>query len=217
MTNEEFIQSITLPGEEWRDVVGYGGYYIVSSYGRIASIRGDYEFRKNGKTFIRHNPQHLCSAQIVKNRKYKTMTFRVNYGHDTQPVHRIVAKAFVPNPNNYSVIDHIDDNEANNRADNLQWCTYSENNSKPRHRKRSSLSHAGQIACNRKPIVQLQRGELVAVFDSMQDVEAHGFSHSAIHRVCNGKLKTHGGYSWMYLSDYESLIKQDVKELLPNG
>lgn len=206
MTNEEFIQSIALPGEEWRDVVGYEGYYVVSSFGRIASVRGDYEYTRNGKTFIRKNPPHICSTKAVANKYYYCMTFRVNYGHETKPVHRIVAEAFVPNPNNYNVVDHIDDNPQNNRADNLQWCTYSFNNSKPHHRLNSSISHNGQIAYNRTPIVQLKGSKYITTFPSMQHAEQYGFSHSAIHRVCNKKLKTHGGFEWMYLSDYESQV-----------
>ena len=216
MTNEEFLQSITLPGEEWRDVVGYEGYYVVSSFGRIASIRGYYQYTKNGKTFIRKNPPHICSTKSIANNYYYTMTFRVNYGHETKYVHRIVAEAFVPNPNNYNVIDHIDDNPHNNRADNLQWCTYSINNSKTHHRINSSISHRGQIAYNKTPVVQLKNGQYVATFSSMCDAERLGFNHSAIHRVCNGKLKTHGGFRWMYLSDYESLISKS-KNSEPNS
>ena len=76
MTNEEFIQSIALEGEEWRDVVGYEGYYIVSNLGRIATIRDFYEYTRNGKTFIKNWPRHICSTSIAPTTHYERMTFK---------------------------------------------------------------------------------------------------------------------------------------------
>ena len=213
MTNEEFIKSISLDGEEWRDVVGYEGFYIVSNLGRIATIRDSHTYTKNGKTFIRSWPRHICSTSIAPSTHYERMTFKVNYKHDTQLVHRIVAEAFLPNPNNFTCIDHIDDNPSNNRADNLQWCNPHINNSKPRHRKLSSIAKMGRVDPKRIPIVALKDGQLYKKYNSMWDIQFDGHSRSAVLRVLKGELKTHHGFQWMYLSDYESLTNKSKSSL----
>lgn len=206
MTNEEFIQSIALPGEEWRDVVGREGTYAVSNFARIAAIRNYYEYKKNGKIFRKNMIPHICSTSIAPSSPYRRMTFVEGGKHSTELVHVIVARAFVPNPNNFPCVDHIDDNPQNNNACNLQWCDYKMNNSKTHHREAQSRIRRGKPAYNRRKIAQLSNGHLVRVLDSMTQLENEGYSHSAIHRVCNGRLKSHKGFQWMYLSDYESLV-----------
>ena len=205
MTNKEFIKSIKLDNEEWKDVVGYEGYYMVSSYGRILSL---------GRLVRYHTYTKMiepCIKQQHKGRNgYFSVTFKRNGKKKCISVHRLVAIAFVPNPNNYPCIDHINDNKIDNRAFNLQWCTHKFNNSKEHHRIAESLSQRGKILTSiRKPIVQLStNGELVRIFPSMTDADLKGFQHSAIHRVIHNKLKTHRGFKWMYLSDYENSCHQ---------
>lgn len=205
MTNEEFIESIKLDNEEWRDVVGYEGLYMVSSHGRILSL---------GRLVRYHTYTKMiepCIKQQQKGRNgYFSVTFKRNGEKKCISVHRLVAIAFVPNPNNYPCIDHINDNKIDNRAFNLQWCTHKFNNSKEHHRIAESLSQKGKILSSiRKPIVQLStNGDLVQIFPSMTDADLNGFKHSAIHRVIHNKLKTHRGFKWMYLSDYENLVNQ---------
>ena len=215
MTNEEFIRSIALPGEEWRDVVGYEGSYAVSSFGRIAAIRSHYEYRRNGRLFLKEMTPHLCGTSIAPSTNYERITFKQNCVRDTRLVHRVVAQAFLPNPEEYTCIDHIDDNPSNNKADNLQWCDYKINNSKEHHRTAAAKCKIGQPAPNRKKVVQLLDGQVIRILDSMTEAEIDGFSHSAIHRACNGRLRSHGGYQWMYLSDYESQVSMS-KNSNPN-
>lgn len=206
MTNEEFIESIRLEGEEWRDVVGWEGYYIVSSYGRVASLGRYVKYY----TYTKWLDPCLKQQQMWKN-GYFAVTFKKNGKKICASVHRLVAIAFIPNPNNYPCIDHINDNKIDNRACNLQWCTHKINNSKEHHSIAESLSKKGKrLPSIQKPIVQLSTsGNLVRVYPSMRDADLNGFQHSAIHRVIHNKLKTHRGFKWMYLSDYEkSLVNQ---------
>ena len=216
MTNEEFIQSIALEGEEWRDVIGYEGYYIVSNLGRIATIRDFYEYTRNGKTFIKNWPRHICSTSIAPTTRYERMTFKVNYKHDTQLVHRVVAEAFLPNPNGYTCIDHIDDNPSNNRADNLQWCDYKINNSKPHHKTASSIAKIGKIDPKRKPLITYKEEVPYKIYPSMWDAQYDGHQRSAILKVLRGELKTHHGLHWEYLPTTHPLYQQ-VKEQLPHS
>ena len=214
MTNEEFIQSISLEGEEWRDVVGYEGYYIVSNLGRIAVLeRLVHRKHRNGKNANFVLKPHICSTSIAPSTNYRRMTFKSYHNKDTQLVHRIVAEAFVPNPNNYTCIDHIDDNPQNNNADNLQWCSYKINNSKPHHRKAQSVAKTGRVDPKRIPIVALKDEQLYKKYNSIWDIQFDGHFRSAVLRVLKGKLKTHHGFQWMYLSDYESLINKSKNSL----
>ena len=215
MTNEEFIQSIALPGEEWRDVVGYEGLYAVSSYGRIASVSVSYLQFKNGKEYRYSSKPCLKKAFIQKSSPYYRVSLASNGTKKTFLVHRIVALAFLQNPSNLPYVDHKDDCATNNNVSNLQWCTAEFNNSKSHHRETSSVSHKGQVDPKRKPIVQIKDGVAIRVYNSAYEAGIEGHSKASIQRVLKGKMKRHHGCEWMYLSDYESLV-QYVKELSTN-
>lgn len=209
MTNEEFFKRISLDEEEWRDVVGYKGYYKVSNLGRIASL-ARYVKRKHrvGVDSNYTTKPHLIKTFFSKKSPYERIVLYVKKP-DRRLVHRIVAEAFSPNPNKYPEVDHINDNPRDNRACNLQWCTPKMNSSKESHRKAISVGLLGHVASNRTPIACLTLdGDLVKTYPSMKNAELEGYSHSAIYAVANNKRKSHGGYKWMYLSDYESLVNQ---------
>lgn len=119
--------------EIWKDIVGYEGSYQVSNLGRVRSLdRKDAKGSKiKGKLLIIY--QNRCGymqAALYKNAKPKLIY-----------VHRLVATAFIPNLNNYRVINHKDEDKTNNRVDNLEWCDYKYNNNygKMTHEFRSKL------------------------------------------------------------------------------
>jgi len=134
MTNEEFIKSITLEGEEWRGVAGWEGCYMVSNIGRVVSL---------GRNFTRRNGTHysvkprLLKPNTTKHNGilYNYICLRENCDRTVVAIHRLVAIAFIPNPSNYSEIDHIDRNGLNNNVDNLRWCNRFLNMSNPNTRK----------------------------------------------------------------------------------
>lgn len=135
---------MSLPGEEWRDIKGCWRYKV-SNLGRI--MRREYEYhtpRFNafaGKEIILGNfYQEMIIQQFAsKDGKYKTVTLKKDDKTATTfLVHRIVAEAFLPNPNKLPQVHHIDGNGYNNRADNLMWVTTQENMREPIRRKRLS-------------------------------------------------------------------------------
>lgn len=204
MTNEGFINSIKLENEEWRDVVGYEGCYMVSSYGRVISL-SRYVERFNYAKWT----EPILMHQHRKQKGYFTIVFKRNGVKKCYSVHRVVAAAFVPNPNNYPCIDHINDNPLDNRACNLQWCTHKMNNSKEHHRISASKAMRGTVSPNRRPVARLSLDwVLLQIYPSMTHAEQEGYSHSAIHKAIHNKSKTHGGCKWMYLEEYENLVNK---------
>ncbi len=115
--------------EEWKEIEGFEGLYEVSNTGKVRSldriaIRKDgVKVPKKGKELFftiskidEHGHRPRASVQLWKENKAYL-----------RPVHRLVAKAFIPNPENKPTVNHIDGNALNNRVDNLEWATYSEN------------------------------------------------------------------------------------------
>ena len=107
--------------EIWKPVVGFEGLYEVSSLGRIKSL-SKYTYSK-GYPQLRKE-KILSPCKTGKYRNY--LTVKLNDRHNYK-VHRLVAEAFIPNPENKPQINHIDGNTGNNIVTNLEWCTNDEN------------------------------------------------------------------------------------------
>ena len=199
MTNEEFIKSISLEGEIWKDVVGYEGYYIVSNLGRIISLSRPIF---NGKAYFSSSPSLL--RQYISSTGYKIVTLMKNGTGRKYRVHRLVAIAFIPNPENKPFIDHINTIRTDNRMENIRWATLHENNSNPITRQKNSDSNKGRSVWNSRKIIQLKDGKLIRICESSRQFMQYGFSQGAIIQCCLGRRKHHKGFNFMYLSDYEN-------------
>ena len=105
-----------MSSELWKPVKGYEGKYEVSSLGRIKSLNfNQKQYEKILKPYINVRTKYAYVG-LSKHCKLKTM-----------PIHRLVAEAFIPNPENKCDVNHKDCNRANNKVENLEWCTRSEN------------------------------------------------------------------------------------------
>lgn len=206
MTNQEFIESIRLEGESWRDVVGYEGRYAVSSMGRIMCLSFDIITHPYGKEHILHRDAHLLKPTPFKSTGYLYVMFRENNIRHKYSVHRLVAKAFLPNPNNYPQIDHIDNVRTNNEVSNLRWCDAYGNMNNPITRKKISSGLKGRPSPKRIPVVQIDKGELVNQYASAYQTRESGFCPQCVTSCCLKHHKHHKGYQWMYLSDYEKQL-----------
>lgn len=108
--------------EQWRDIKGYEGLYLISNRGRVLSL---YQYKKNGSSGYFINTRELKKS--LSTTGYEKVELRKDGKKKSYKIHRLVAKHFVANPFNRDVVNHIDGNYLNNNADNLEWCTTAEN------------------------------------------------------------------------------------------
>ena len=174
--------------EIWKDIEGYPDYQV-SNMGRVKSLE---RFRKG-----KHNSLVFVNEKILKNSKNKNGYLCVNLCKEGKPkkyyIHRLVASAFLPNPNNLPEVNHINENKTDNRVENLEYCDRKYNNNYGTRNERviKSLSI---------PILQFTKdGEFIRKWDSAIEVEKKIiFYSSSITACCKGKRKTCGGYRWRY-------------------
>lgn len=162
--------------EIWRDIKDYPNY-MISNWGNVKSLN-----------YINTGEEKILK-QIKNSKGYLQVGLNKNGKCKRYLIHRLVAEAFLPNPDNKPCIDHINANKTDNRVENLRWCTYKENMNNPLTIDKIS-----------KPIIQFSKsGELIKKWDSAMDAqrELELFS-SSIFACCKGKLKTAGGFKWSY-------------------
>lgn len=175
-----------LVNELWKDIDGFEGKYKVSTRGRVIDT-------KTGFEKLQYVKQGYAVVSLNK-KNYKT--------------HRLVASAFIPNPNNYDEVNHIDEDKLNNDVNNLEWCTHKQNVNWGTRNERAAIS-------NGTPIVCLDfDGNLVKEYPSISSVEADGFHYSSVSACIKGRSKTAQKFIWMRKSEYEALKnKQAVKNI----
>ena len=173
--------------EIWKDIDGYEGLYQVSNLGQVKSIRDKYgnyreKILKQGK---RKDGYLYVNLYKEGKRKYNL-------------VHRLVANAFIPNPNGYTCVNHKDENPLNNCVSNLEWCTHKYNINYG-----SRTTKAAEKLTNRqdlsKQVYQYDKqGTLVAIWDSTMECKRNGYNQGHVAACCRGERKTHRGFKWSY-------------------
>lgn len=177
--------------EIWRDIEGFEGRYQCSNLGRVKSLERVLHTRNNGVEGIRHIPE-LILKQYECDGYMRVKLYWDNKQGKFYRIHRLVAKAFIPNPNNYPQVNHKDENKGNNYVhinedgsvdldkSNLEWCTNYYNN------------HYGtRTERTQKKVYQFnKKGELIREWKSVNEAMRNGYSGGAIIKCCKN-LKNH--------------------------
>ena len=176
--------------EIWKPVIGYENYYEVSNKGRIRSLDRVTLF-KDGKT--RKFCGKIISLRAMNNSGYLTVGLHDTGKQKTFLVHRIVAEAFIENPNGYKEINHIDQNKLNNDVSNLEWCTHKENVNHGDEIERGAIK---QRRCFRQLDMD---GNLIKVWNGFKKMQREtGFERKSVYECCIGKRESYKGYRWEY-------------------
>lgn len=164
MQNQQNIKEI------WKPIKGYERLYQVSTLGRVKSL--NYNKTKKEKILSPgNNGNGYLFVTLYKN------------GRKNLFVHRLVAEAFLENPDNLPEVNHKDENKTNNSVSNLEFCSRKYN---------ARYSNAKKVGCYRE-------GNFIKVYDSTIDVTNDGFNQGNVVSCCQGKLKTYKGFQWKYL------------------
>lgn len=184
--------------EKWCPVYGYEGLYEVSNFGNVRSVDRRVCDKNAKRILTRKVKGRVLKPSSNKSKQGYLFVFLCKNGTPKRfYLHRLVARAFIPNPLNLPYINHKDENPQNNSADNLEWCTqvYNINYGQRAHK----YSKSRMI-----PILQIGKdGRTVAEWESAKTAgSALGFHAGTLTNACRGKIRSYKGFLWKYKYDY---------------
>lgn len=182
-----------LEKEIWKPINNYEGYYEVSNLGNVRSIDRIVK-NKNNTVKVIKGKQHKLT--VTKSGYVSTILYK-NSEQKNYRVHRLVAEAFIPNPENLPQVNHIDENKENNCVDNLEWCTGSYN-IKSRSKK------------NEHRILQYDKnGNFIKIWNSIKEISITlNIKYSTIQGAISGNHFTYNSFWKYYQENYP--LKIDV-------
>lgn len=173
--------------ERWLPVAGFEGLYEVSDQGRVKSLKRLVKRKTKGDYIVKER----ILKPFTRGDGYVFVPLSKNGTRCTKSVHRLVAEAFIPNPDNLPEVNHKDENKSNNELGNLEWCDQEYNSNYG-----TSKVRLGDKVAKKVSAIDVH-GRVVATFRSQSDAERMtGISQSSISACINSVQSTAGGYSW---------------------
>jgi NUMOD4 motif/HNH endonuclease len=168
--------------EFWTSIKGYEGYYEVSNLGEVRSVDREYVVKRNGTEYVQRAKSRIRKLHTRKD-GYLQTDLNKDAKHKNVLIHRLVAEAFIENPNNLKEVNHIDGDKTNNTVKNLEWVNGSEN-----------VQHAFKVGINKTKLTDAQYLFIIdnyipyhPVYGAKAFAERFGVSKGTISSIANGK------------------------------
>ena len=182
--------------EIWKDIPGFEGYYKVSNIGNIMSVKRLVNSSITNKRLVNERVRKININKYGY--QYITLHKKGKGTHFT--IHRLVAMCFIPNSNNYSSINHMDEDKLNNNFENLEWCTTKYNNFYNNRQEKINikLREYGKVIGTSISQYTLD-GILVNKYNSLREMQRlTRFSRSSVKNCCIELRENYNGYTWKY-------------------
>ena len=175
----------------WKEIPNTDGLYLISEDGKVFSTR---------------------SNRILKNQQlgngYWRIELNIDGKYERRFIHRLVAEAFIPNPNNYPCVNHKDENPSNNHVSNLEWCTHKYNMNYGTRTARMNAHRVIPKGADNPQSIRVYQfsldGEFLAEYGSCGEAGREtGLRSSSIARAVNGSRKQYAGYYWSDKKEFE--------------
>lgn len=172
--------------EIWKDIKGYEGLYQVSDQGRVFNVK----------------TQNYLKPINSSNGYYRVHLTAKNGKRKLELIHRLVAINFIPNPDNLPQVNHKDENPANNKIDNLEWCSAKYNINYGNRLKRCAETLKKSQGYKDVLQIKIDTNEIVGVYPSQMEAQRRtGIPQANIGKVLRGEREKAGGYHWRYADD----------------